>query len=90
MPLTPSEWTPDTGMTYAEWLQSKSPQVRAGGWTHATHDQTREGVGKDGRRFKATTDQLGNDVIEHGRDQQSVRINAPLIRVASTTTEERT
>jgi hypothetical protein len=59
-------------MTYAEWLQSKSPQTRPQGWTHATHDQPREYVGKDGRRVKDVTDQLGNRVIQHGNDQQSV------------------
>lgn len=90
MPLSPSEWSYEsTGLTYAEWLQAKSPQTRTQGWTHATHDQAREYVGKDGRRVKRTTDQLGNEVVQHGRDQQSVRIKAPLIRVATTTTEER-
>ncbi|MFN2636880.1 MAG: hypothetical protein ABR585_07640 [Gemmatimonadaceae bacterium] len=87
--LTPTSWTPETGLTYAEWLRDKAPQVRPDGWTHATHDTVREGYGRDGRRFKATTDQLGNDVVQHGRDQQSVKINAPLVRVATTTTEER-
>lgn len=89
MALSPTAWTPDTGMTYAEWLRDKSPQARPQGWTHATRDQVREGIGKDGRRYKATTDQLGNDTVQHGRDQQSVKINAPLVRVATTTTEER-
>jgi hypothetical protein len=74
---------------YGDWLKSKGVQTRPTGWTHATHDQVREGVGKDGRRFKSTRDQLGNDVVQHGSDQQSVRINATHIRVASTTTEER-
>lgn len=90
MALTPTAWTPETGLTYAEWLRNKAPQVRPAGWTNATHDVVREGVGKDGRRFKATTDQLGNDVIEHGQLQQSVNIRAPLLRAAITTTEERT
>jgi len=57
---------------YGEWLRAKGVQARPQGWTHATHDQVREGHDRNGRRFKATTDQLGNDVIEHGRDQQSV------------------
>jgi hypothetical protein len=64
-------------MTYAEWLKAKSPQTRPQGWTHATHDQTREGRDRAGQRFKATTDQLGNDVIQHGADQQSVHIKSP-------------
>ncbi|WP_433364088.1 hypothetical protein [Streptosporangium sp. CA-115845] len=76
MALSPTTWTPDTGLTYAEWLRDKSPQTRPQGWTHATHDQVREGYGKDGRRFKAVTDQLGNDVIEHGQLQQSVHIKS--------------
>ena len=57
---------------YGEWLRAKGVQTRPNGWTHATRDQPREYVGKDGRRVKDTTDQLGNRVIQHGRDQQSV------------------
>lgn len=57
---------------YAEWLKNKGVQTRPRGWTHATHDQTREGRDRAGQRFKATTDQLGNRVIQHGNDQQSV------------------
>lgn len=89
MALTPTAWTPDTGLTYAQWLADKSPQTRPQGWTNATQDLVREGFGKDGRRFKSTRDQLGNDTVQHGADQQSVKINAPLVRVATTTTEER-
>ncbi|MGS2645861.1 hypothetical protein [Streptosporangium sp. G12] len=77
MALSPTAWTPETGLTYAEWLKNKAPQVRPTGWTNATHDQVREGYGKDGRRFKATTDQLGNDTVQHGADQQSVHIKNP-------------
>ncbi|MEU7831365.1 MULTISPECIES: hypothetical protein [unclassified Nonomuraea] len=78
MALSPTRWTYEsTGLTYAEWLRDKSPQTRPQGWTHATHDQVREGHDRTGRRFKATTDQLGNDVIQHGRDQQSVHIKSP-------------
>ena len=78
MPLSPTEWSYEsTGMTYAEWLKAKSPQVRAGGWTHATRDQTREGRDRSGQRYKATTDQLGNRVVQHGDDQQSVHIKSP-------------
>lgn len=78
MPLEPTVWTYEsTGLTYAEWLRDKSPQTRPQGWTHATHDQPREYVGKDGRRVKDTTDQLGNRVIQHGSDQQSVHIKSP-------------
>ncbi|MFI6510106.1 hypothetical protein ACIBCT_21080 [Streptosporangium sp. NPDC050855] len=91
MALTPTAWTPETGLTYAEWLRDKSPQTRPQGWTNATHDQTREyRSDKDGRRVKVRTDQLGNDVIEHGQLQQSVNIRAPFVRAAITTTEERT
>jgi hypothetical protein len=78
VPLSPTAWSYEsTGLTYAEWLQAKSPQTRTQGWTHATHDQAREYVGKDGRRVKRTTDQLGNEVVQHGRDQQSVHIKSP-------------
>lgn len=78
MALSPTRWTYEsTGLTYAEWLQAKSPQTRPQGWTHATHDQPREYVGKDGRRVKDVTDQLGNRVVQHGRDQQSVHIKSP-------------
>jgi hypothetical protein len=72
-------------MTYAEWLQNKSPQVRAGGWTNATRDQ----VLVDTPSEKRVLDQLGNEVRQYGPDRQDVTINAPHIRVASTTTEER-
>lgn len=57
---------------YGEWLKAKGVQTRTQGWSHATHDQTREYVGKDGRRVKDVTDQLGNRVVQHGADQQSV------------------
>jgi hypothetical protein len=78
VPLEPTAWSYEsTGLTYAEWLQAKSPQTRPQGWTHATHDQAREYVGKDGRRVKDTTDQLGNRVVEHGNLQQSVHIKSP-------------
>ncbi|MER7361917.1 hypothetical protein [Nonomuraea wenchangensis] len=66
------EYDPDKHGSYVAWLRSKGVQTRTQGWTHATHDQVREGRDRSGRRFKATTDQLGNDVIEHGSDQQSV------------------
>ena len=86
VPLSPTEWSYEsTGLTYAEWLQNKSPQVRAGGWTHATRDQ----VLVDTPSEKRVLDQLGNEVRQYGPDRQDVRINAPHIRVASTTTEER-
>ncbi len=77
MDLSPTLWDPDCGLTYAEWLRDKSPQVRPAGWTHHTKDQPREYVGKDGKRVKDTTDQLGNRVIQHGNDQQSVQIRSP-------------
>ncbi|HEY9370040.1 hypothetical protein [Streptomyces sp.] len=65
-------YDPDIHGSYGAWLRSKGIQARAGGWTHATKDQHREYVSKDGHRVKDTTDQLGNHVIQHGRDQQSV------------------
>ncbi|MEU6709983.1 hypothetical protein ABZ897_00775 [Nonomuraea sp. NPDC046802] len=66
------EYDPDVHGSYGEWLRSKNLQTRPQGWTHATHDQAREYVGKDGKRVKDVTDQLGNRVVQHGRDQQSV------------------
>ncbi|MGA4989889.1 hypothetical protein [Nonomuraea bangladeshensis] len=71
------EYDPDRHGSYGAWLRSKGLHVRAGGWTHATHDQAREYVGKDGRRVKDVTDQLGNRVVQHGQDQQSVHIKSP-------------
>lgn len=84
------EYDPDLHGSYGAWLRSKNIQARPAGWTCATRDQVREGVDTTGLRFKHTTDQLGNEVVQHGHDQQSVKINAPTIRVATTTTEERT
>lgn len=67
---------------YGDWLKNKGVQTRTQGWSHATRDQVREGRDSQGRRFKTTTDQLGNDTIQHGRDQQSVRIKSPETVVA--------
>lgn len=75
--------------TYGAWLRGKNIQARPEGWSNATRDVVTEGRDRHGRRFKSTRDQLGNDVVQHGTDQQSVRINAPHVRVASTTVEER-
>lgn len=66
------EYDPSIHGPYGDWLKNKGIQTRAGGWTHATHDQTREYVGKDGRRVKDVTDQLGNRVVQHGAESQSV------------------
>ncbi|MGI5274745.1 hypothetical protein ACQEUU_37310 [Nonomuraea sp. CA-218870] len=65
-------YDPDKHGTYGEWLRSKNIHTRTQGWTHATRDQVREYVGRDGRRVKDTTDQLGNRVVQHGMDSQSV------------------
>lgn len=89
MALSPTAWTPDCGLSYRDWLAAKSIQTRPQGWTNATHDIVREGRDKTGRLFKHTTDQLGNEVVQHGADQQSVKINAPHVRLMSTTVEER-
>ena len=68
----PSEpYDPEVHGTYGAYLRGKRIQTRPRGWTHATRDQVSEYVGKDGRRVKDTTDQLGNRVVQHGRDQQS-------------------
>ena len=68
----PESYDPAVHGPYGEWLKNKGVHTRAGGWTHATRDQIREYVGKDGRRVKDTTDQLGNRVVQHGADSQSV------------------
>jgi hypothetical protein len=65
-------WDPSSGITFGEYCRSKNIQTRPQGWTSATRDQVVEGRDRSGRRFKRTTDQLGNDVIQHGDDQQSV------------------
>lgn len=61
-----------------------------------TRDQVREGrrserdLGVDaGKPFKATTDELGNTIVESA-NRQDVRVKAPHIRMQSITTEERT
>jgi hypothetical protein len=64
-------YDPETHGTYGAYLRAKNIQARPSGWTWRTRDQVREYVGKDGRRVKDRTDQLGNRVVEHGRDQQS-------------------
>jgi hypothetical protein len=76
--LSPTRWDPACGLTYAEWLRDKGVSTPpAGAWTSATRDQVREGRDRDGRRYKTVTDQLGNDVTQHGNDQQSVHIKSP-------------
>lgn len=82
-------YDPEVHGTYGAYLRAKNIQTRPQGWSHATHDVVREGRDRTGRLFKHTTDQLGNEVVQHGADQQSVKINAPHIRLATTTTEER-
>lgn len=73
-------YDPESGLTYGEWLRSKNIHTRPQGWSHATRDQVREyRSGKDGRRVKVVTDQLGHDTIQHGRDQQSVHIKNPAV-----------
>lgn len=79
-PSKRSEYDPAKHGTYGEWLRSKGIQVRPGGWTWRTRDQVSEYRGKDGHPVKDTVDQLGNRVIQHGRDQQSVQIRAPHVR----------
>lgn len=68
---------PEEGLSYAEKLRRKG--VRALGRTWRTQDQVREGVRKDGTRFKTVRDQNGNDVTDRtgpdGRERRDVRIN---------------
>lgn len=75
-----SEFDPDRWPSYAAYLRDKNVQTRPQGWSHHTRDQVREYVsGKDGRRVKDTTDQLGNSVVQHGSDSQSVVIRNPVV-----------
>lgn len=86
------EYDPDVHGSYGAWLRSKSVQARPSGWTNATRDQVSEGRDREGRRYKRTTDQLGNDVIQHGDDQQSVIVRPPIVRGrmgGSTVTDQR-
>ena len=78
-------YDPSVHGSYGRWLREKGVQARAGGWTNATRDQ----VLVDTPSEKRVLDQLGNEVRQYGRDQQDVTINAPHIRVAATTKEER-
>lgn len=78
-------YNPEIHGPYGQWLREKGVHTRAGGWTHATRDQ----VLVDTKDEKRVRDQLGNEVRQYGRDQQDVTINAPHIRVAATTKEER-
>ncbi|SEN90071.1 hypothetical protein [Nonomuraea pusilla] len=73
------EFDPEGGQTYGAWLRSKNIQARPQGWSYATKDQVREYSGKDGRPVKDVTDQLGNRVVQHGLDQQSVVIRNPVV-----------
>lgn len=52
-------------------------------------DRVAEGRDADGKRMKATTDELGNTVTERAGDRQDVHIRAPMISVKTTTYEER-
>jgi hypothetical protein len=48
-----------------------------------------EGRDQQGKRFKATTDELNNTVTQRAGDRQDVLIRAPRIAVAATTHELR-
>lgn len=69
---------------YGKWLRSKNVTVLSGGLT-ITKDSTKEGRDENGDRFKATTDEIGNTVVEHNnkKDQVDVHIKAPHIRVGA-------
>jgi hypothetical protein len=54
-----------------------------------TRNRVREGRDGKGRRWRATTDELGNTVTERHGDRQDVTIRAPHIRQHTTVTEER-
>ena len=50
-----------------------------------TRDRVREGRDGQGKRFKATTDELGHTVTQRAGDRQDVTINAQTIRVKTRT-----
>jgi len=75
------EYDPSRWPSYGAYLRDKNIQTRPGGWSTATHDRRREYRSeKDGRRVKVITDTLGNDTIQHGKDQQSVHLRQPVVR----------
>lgn len=53
-----------------------------------TRDRVSEGKDSEGKRWKATTDQLGNTVTERD-DRQDVNINAPQVVASTAVREER-
>lgn len=70
----------------SEWLE----KMRSiGAISRRSGDRVREGRDRDGARFKATTDELGNTVTERAGDRQDVTINAPRIIARASMKEER-
>jgi hypothetical protein len=54
-----------------------------------TRDRVHEGRDKNGHRYKAVTDQLGNVVTQRVGDRQDVTINAPAVQASMTINEVR-
>lgn len=54
-----------------------------------TRDRVNEGKDSEGKRWKSTTDQLGNTVTESHGDRQDVNIKAPQIVASASVREER-
>ena len=69
---------------YGKWLRSKGVTVLSGGLS-ITKDNVKEGRDEEGNRFKATTDEIGNTVVEHNnkKDQVDVHIKAPHVKIGA-------
>lgn len=74
--------------TYGEILRAKNIGYLSKGQTKA---KVTEGVDVEGKKTKATTDELGNTVVEHNnsKDQVDVHIKAPHIRIKTSQEEVR-
>lgn len=52
-------------------------------------NRVQEGRDGDGKRYKATTDDVGNTITQRADDRQDVTIRAPKITMRASQTEER-
>ena len=68
--------------SYGQMLREKGIGVLSKG---LSKDKIQYGRDAEGARVKATTDQLGNTVVEHAnsKDQVDVHIKAPQVRLIS-------
>lgn len=73
---------------YGKRLRAKSVGYLSGG---LTKPKVELGHDAEGNRTKATTDELGNTIVEHNnkKDQVDVHIKAPQVRVKTSQEEVR-